>query len=147
MAKKKISAAGRKTISAAQKKRWLEVRTGKRATPKRRAKHAKKVAFKFDLGFKDIQEQILARFRNELKLANMLTPASRHELPTTWTTGSGAILPISAMEESHLRNAISYTQRRVSHALSTSVWLSRTTGQLASLLAMLFEAERRGLQL
>lgn len=63
-----------------------------------------------------------------------------------WQTGDGRCLKPLDMDESHLRNTISYLQRRLVHEFGTAKWLQRTATHVEALHEMLKEASRRGIK-
>jgi hypothetical protein len=72
-----------------------------------------------------------------------LTP---DEPPFLWKTHDRKLLHPKQMEEEHLRNAISYTQRRLAAAFGNAIWLSELTWLVRALYEFLKEAKRRGLK-
>lgn len=64
-----------------------------------------------------------------------------------WKTGDGRFVKMHMMDEGHLRNAISYTQRRIVHILGTAVWLEKTEHFCQQFVYLLQEAKRRGIAL
>jgi hypothetical protein len=63
-----------------------------------------------------------------------------------WTTAFGDRLPVSKMDEGHLRNTISFLQRKLVFQFGQSTYLQRTKPLLEAMLAMLSEAQRRGIE-
>lgn len=76
---------------------------------------------------------------------------NRHmvENPTgkpTWKTRDGQTLLIEQMEEEHLRNAISFVQRRLVAEFGRTPWIETIHPLLKSMDNFLTEAKRRGLR-
>lgn len=95
-----------------------------------------RVAFRF---LSDGERLRFGRLFNELN--------ERREAPVfVWTTAGGERVRVTDMDEGHLRNTISYLQRRLVYLFGTVTWMMPVRSTLKALAAMLDEAERRGLQ-
>ncbi len=66
--------------------------------------------------------------------------------PFMWRTKEGVKILPKDMEESHLRNTISFLQRTLVYSFGTKTWVSSTMFQVEALSEMMKEAKRRGLQ-
>lgn len=64
----------------------------------------------------------------------------------TWTTADGEQMLISQMDESHLRNTISYLQRRLTADFGRVLYLSAIERHITALSEMLKEARRRHIE-
>lgn len=62
-----------------------------------------------------------------------------------WRTRDGRQIPVTEMTDEHLRNAISWAQRRLVHELGTSRWLSSTKLLARAFYEFVREAEQRGM--
>lgn len=74
--------------------------------------------------------------------ASLISAKPRH----TWTTGEGVTMLMRDMEESHLRNSIAYSTRRLMSAIGKTVWMSDVKKHVIALGQLIEEAERRGLR-
>lgn len=81
-----------------------------------------------------------ARQRFEVALAQAQAQIPK---PFYWRCADGRTLHPKEMDESHLRNSISFLQRRLTHQFGTATWLNRTTYHVQALHEMLKEADRR----
>jgi len=63
-----------------------------------------------------------------------------------WVTGDGRRIQPAEMDEEHLRNAISYTQRKLVGAALNATWLSSAKKLARAFYEFLREAERRGIK-
>jgi predicted component of type VI protein secretion system len=157
MARKKMSKAARLKISRAQRLRWKKIRTLKllerdqarqRApfTPAAPAKKRTKKKIKvtgvgfFESALKELEPRIHAAVEKALKEETEWKPKP------LWTTGTGQQIRIDEMDEGHLRNTISFLQRRIVSQFGKVTWLSEMRDMLASMVAMLDEAKKRGIR-
>lgn len=67
--------------------------------------------------------------------------------PFMWRTQDGQLISPTKMDEQHLRNAISYLQRRIVHLSGTSTYLSTLLPSYEALHYMMKEALERGYQI
>lgn len=63
-----------------------------------------------------------------------------------WRSADGRMLTPNEMDEAHLRNTISFLQRRLVYAFGNSAYLDQTAHHVEALNAMLKEAKTRGLR-
>lgn len=63
-----------------------------------------------------------------------------------WKTNDGRHILPKQMDEGHLRNTISFLQRRLVYQFGTATWLYRSEYNVQALYEMLKEARRRGIQ-
>lgn len=68
------------------------------------------------------------------------------QLRPNWTTAEGEVIPIRQMDEEHLRNTIFYLFRRMFKEFGTITYLDHTKRHLLNLVALMEEAERRGMR-
>lgn len=93
----------------------------------------------------DAAEKLLEELKMELKFIETtgLTP---DEPPFAWTTQTGKKMHPSQMAEEHLRNAISYTQRKLRNAIDNAVYLDNIAWLARAFYEFLKEAKRRGIR-
>jgi hypothetical protein len=66
--------------------------------------------------------------------------------PFEWKTREGDLLRPAQMDEQHLRNCISYTQRRLQSMFGSTAYLDATRYMARAFYEFLREADRRGLR-
>jgi hypothetical protein len=92
------------------------------------------------------QYQGAQRFLEHARLHARPGQLSTHpEVPALWTTRDGATIPISEMEDDHLRNTISFLQRKLVASLGHVRYIRDTSNTVKALHHMLTEAERRNM--
>jgi hypothetical protein len=88
-----------------------------------------------DLEIRKLKDEI-QELQEELELRNE---------PFVWRTMDGVQVTPNAMDEDHLRNVVSYTQRRLMKAMLESTWLSGAAKYARAFYEFLAECERRGI--
>jgi hypothetical protein len=68
------------------------------------------------------------------------------EEPFVWRTADGVDMVPQEMDEEHLRNCVSYTQRRLVKKIGESTWLSDSMHFARAYYEFLKECERRGIR-
>lgn len=66
--------------------------------------------------------------------------------PFFWRTRDSRVVAPSDMEESHLRNTISFLQRRLVCVFGTATYVDEAAGSIEALHEMLKEAKARGIR-
>jgi len=104
-----------------------------------------------DEAYKQLQRDCdswIRRYNDEVtKVAQFRRQADRNPLPTHWRTAEQDRIAISQMEDEHLRNSIFYLFRHIFiHGFGSTRFLDVTRDRLLSLVAMMYEAEKRGLR-
>jgi hypothetical protein len=67
------------------------------------------------------------------------------EVPALWTTRDGATIPITEMDDDHLRNTVCFLQRKLVASFGMVRYIRDTSSTVKALHHMLAEAERRNL--
>jgi len=104
-----------------------------------------------DEAYKQLQRDCdswIRRYNEEVtKVARFRRQADQNPLPTHWRTAEQDSIAISQMEDEHLRNSIFYLFRHIFiHGFGSTRFLDVTRDRLLSLVAMMYEAEKRGLR-
>jgi len=93
-------------------------------------------------------EEMRANLTTEIKktLEDEIKRNKARSTDYLWTTGAGQHIPVSQMDDDHLRNTICFLQRRIYYSFGTAVWLADVLQRLEALVAVLKEAQRRGIR-
>jgi len=77
-------------------------------------------------------------------LSSHFVPAAPEPQPDMWKTADGRVLRVVDLEGGHLRNAISYLQRRLVHKFGEALYLAPLESMISNMGMLLREANRRG---
>lgn len=94
----------------------------------------------------ELETERAADKRLNLKLVMKLKDYEASEC-FTWRTKEGVSLKPINMDESHLRNTISYLQRTLVFQFGTTRWMARCEASVRALYEMLKEARRRDISI
>lgn len=95
----------------------------------------------------EMREQAEGRFRRGLPFTQ------EHQVPPTfepeefrWKCGDGRVIPVTQLEDDHLRNAICWVSRRLVMKIGTTTWLESIIYEAEAFAQVLHEAKRRGIR-